>query len=275
MKWNLTVVDSGSEPPLELDDLEHQCPGVPVSLVREKRPGLTRARLRGIKEASGELLVFVDDDNVLAPEYLFEVRRIADAYPLMGVFGPGKVVPEFEREPVPELAPLLPCLVIRDVAEATWSNVFGDSAAPYGAGMVVTRRVADAYVKFAEEKEGAMGLDRSGNNLMGGGDVLFSFVAVDLAMGKGLFPSLKLTHLISANRVDPKYLVDLAYGNGMSEALMEQVTGHRFPRPGFLWRLLDYGKLIRRGLWTAARARMRQHRGYRAKVRELGQEGFQ
>ena len=35
-----------------------------------ERLGLTPARLRGIRESRGELLVFVDDDNVLERDYL-------------------------------------------------------------------------------------------------------------------------------------------------------------------------------------------------------------
>ena len=38
--------------------------------VREDELGLTPARLRGVAEAVAELLVFVDDDNILDPDYL-------------------------------------------------------------------------------------------------------------------------------------------------------------------------------------------------------------
>ena len=43
----------------------------------ENEPGLTAARVRGINESEGELLVFVDDDNLLADDYLERAVEIA------------------------------------------------------------------------------------------------------------------------------------------------------------------------------------------------------
>ena len=67
-RWDLLVIDNACDEPLapRLDLAWH--PG--ARLVREDTLGLTPARLRGIQEATGPLLVFVDDDNVLDTDYL-------------------------------------------------------------------------------------------------------------------------------------------------------------------------------------------------------------
>ena len=65
-------------------------------VVREERVGLTNARLRGFAETSGEVIVLVDDDNVLAPDYLEQVVRIAREYPFFGTWS-GAL--ELELEP--------------------------------------------------------------------------------------------------------------------------------------------------------------------------------
>ena len=61
--WELLLIDNASEKILstEIDLSWH-----PNSRhIREEQLGLTPARLRGIKESVGEILIFVDDDNVL------------------------------------------------------------------------------------------------------------------------------------------------------------------------------------------------------------------
>jgi hypothetical protein len=55
-----------------------------------------------MKESSGELAVFVDDDNVLAPDFLEQARVISARYPHLGVFGAGNLEPEFEVQPSAE-----------------------------------------------------------------------------------------------------------------------------------------------------------------------------
>src|SRR5688572_6616303 len=67
-EWELVVVDNCSDKPLaESIDLSwHRY----ARLIREETLGLTPARLRGIREAAGDLLVFVDDDNILDVDFL-------------------------------------------------------------------------------------------------------------------------------------------------------------------------------------------------------------
>src|SRR5690348_1101571 len=68
--WEYLLIDNASAERLaEKIDLSWH---PKARLVREEKLGLTPARLRGIREATGEMLVFVDDDNVLDPDYLKE-----------------------------------------------------------------------------------------------------------------------------------------------------------------------------------------------------------
>ncbi len=85
-------------------------------VVREESLGLTFARLRGFAEARGELIVMVDDDNVLAPDYLATAARIAEEQPPLGAFG-GKCLPEFEVEPPDWIEDVRKALGLRDRGE--------------------------------------------------------------------------------------------------------------------------------------------------------------
>src|SRR5215471_17206377 len=64
-RWELLVIDNASDPPISagIDLSWHPL----ARIVREEALGLTQARLRGYREAGAGVLVFVDDDNVLAP----------------------------------------------------------------------------------------------------------------------------------------------------------------------------------------------------------------
>src|ERR1700756_4229555 len=77
-EWELLVIDNASRP----------AAAALVSLawhfnarhIREEVLGLTPARLRGIQEAQGQLLVFVDDDILLDPDYLTNAVGIYEEY---------------------------------------------------------------------------------------------------------------------------------------------------------------------------------------------------
>ena len=58
-----------------------------VRVVREDKLGLTHARVRGFQEAQGEIVVMVDDDNVLKPDYLERAIKILEKYPQLGAVG--------------------------------------------------------------------------------------------------------------------------------------------------------------------------------------------
>ena len=45
-------------------------PDFPGRYILETKQGLSHARNRGIKEAKGDILVFLDDDSMVAPDYL-------------------------------------------------------------------------------------------------------------------------------------------------------------------------------------------------------------
>src|SRR5580692_10629321 len=80
--WELLLVDNASKEPLagRFDLSWHPN----ARHVREEKTGLTHARLHGIAEAKGNLLVFVDDDNVLRADYLEASLKIAADYPKLG-----------------------------------------------------------------------------------------------------------------------------------------------------------------------------------------------
>jgi glycosyltransferase involved in cell wall biosynthesis len=217
-KWELVVVDNASSNKLaEAWDLSWHSR---ARLVREENLGLTPARLRGITEGSGELLVFLDDDNVPASDFLEQADIISHQHPYLGAFGAGNLEPEFEVQPPPEIRSRAQRLGLRSVSVARWSNNARDfESIPWGAGLCVNRQVANAYRQVAGSLDTIFPLDRRGTNLFSGGDDVFSWVAVLLGYGFGIFPQLRVTHLIAAGRVDPGYFLRLIHESAFSASL--------------------------------------------------------
>jgi glycosyltransferase involved in cell wall biosynthesis len=229
--------------------------------IREDEPGLTPARLRGIKEATGRLLIFVDDDNVLAASFLATARSIASEHPYLGVFGAGILEPEFEQEPAPELAPQLWRLALRRVPAVRWSNNTEDfDSLPWGAGLCVKRCVAEIYPTLLGRLNITSLLGRRGTQLFCGEDDVFSWASVLAGQGFGVFPELRVTHLISAGRLTQAYFLrlirDHAFSHGVLAYLRTGIQRPRMSRLGYARLLLQgirQGRFPMKCQWMASR----------------------
>ena len=217
-QWELVVVDNRSSPPVagRFDLSWHPN----ARIVREEKQGLTPARLRGLDEAGGELIVLVDDDNVLEPDYLQTAVMVARERPYLGSWS-GQCLPEFESEPPAWTRRYWGALCIREFESEVWSNLprLPDTM-PDGAGLCLRREVAERYLELHRSGQRAFQLDRSGDSLVSGGDNDLAACACDVGLGVGLIPQLKLRHLISADRVSESYLKRLVEGIVVSSVVL-------------------------------------------------------
>lgn len=226
-KWELIVIDNASTYPVAPDFSGHPS----ARFIREEKLGLAHARLRGIMEARGELLVFVDDDNILSPDYLEQAAQIGIEWPILGVWGAGIITPEFEIQPGRHLQNYLDMLALRNVIEPRWTNIIPCvGARPWGAGLCARANVALAYKGHFEQSVINIG-DRTGAALSSGGDIEFSFMSCNMGFGVGIFPNLTLIHLIPKDRLNDDYFVRLAEGTGTSAALLEYKWQNIIPAP--------------------------------------------
>lgn len=229
-QWELLLVDNGSTEPLaDTVDLSWHPHG---RHFREEELGLTPARLRGIREAVGELLIFVDDDNVLAPGYLASASSLHAAFPQLGAFGAGIITAEFETQPDHDLAPYLKMLALREEKKPAWSNFVNyNSSSPWGAGLCLLRAVGVAYHEALGSDVLRRSLDRRGKELLSCGDLDLALFACKVGLGTGVFPELALLHLIPSRRLKRQYLVELASGNVISHVILSRLWGYENPPP--------------------------------------------
>jgi len=216
-RWEYLLIDNASADPLEarIDLSWHPH----ARHIREEKLGLTHARLRGIREAQGDVLVFVDDDNVLDVDYLEQVIEVSSKHSMIGAWC-GQRRAAFEQQPPAWTKRHWSHLALHEFQEDIWSNQL-DAAMPNGAGLCVRRRVAAYYADLHSTGKRAFVMDRSGDSLVSGGDVDLASCACDIGLGVGLFAALKLQHLIPSNRLTEEYLLRLAEGIGYSGVILD------------------------------------------------------
>jgi glycosyltransferase involved in cell wall biosynthesis len=258
-EWEFILIDNLSDTVLSMElDLSWH-PNVRV--IREEKLGLTPARLRGIRESRGSLLVFVDDDNVLDDNYLEEALRVAEERPFLGSWS-GQCRPEFQEKPPEWTRRYWGNLVIREFHTDRWSNLPRlAETMPCGAGLCVRREVADFYLRLHDNGQRAFQFDRTGDSLVSGGDNDLAACACDIGLGIGLATSLKLTHLIPPERLTVGYLSRLAKGIHFSTVVLDKARGIPVQKRSFRRKLLDFLRTIKlpRPIRLVQRAALQGH----------------
>ena len=230
-QWECLLVNNDST---EFPDHRFFADYAPASLALIEEPalGLTAARQRGLRAAQGTLAVLVDDDNVLAPDYLEQVLALFARQPRVGLAG-GKSIPEFACPPADWVREFLPLLALRDLGPeelissglrpvGSNHNTY-PAFAPIGAGMALRRAAWCAWLERMSDSSLTLS-DRRGGELSSSGDNDLVLCAMRAGWEVGYFPSLSLTHLIPASRLEADYLSRL--NRGIQKSWMQVLAQH-------------------------------------------------
>lgn len=215
---------------------------LPLRRVREPVQGLTPARLRGVTETDGEWIAFVDDDCLLAEDWVEQAARFAAEHPACGAFG-GRVVPEWETEPPPYV-------LAHRYAYAAKEHGDTPHRRPWlaGAGMVV-RRAALTACGWTDRQHLQ---DRVGGRLVSGGDVE---IGMRIAAGHEVWyvPQCTLRHVIPARRMTRPYLRRITRGLGASRHHAAALAWTRSYPAWLLWSLAGSLGFLAMGVRRALR----------------------
>ncbi|RYD45406.1 MAG: glycosyltransferase family 2 protein [Verrucomicrobiaceae bacterium] len=177
---------------------------IPLRIVKEAVPGLSPARIRGLKTANFEYAVFCDDDNWLAPDYASRAFGVMDRNPGIGILGGSShAVSDVE---LPDWFDG----VKEDYAVGLQSSGgAGDVSGRgylWGAGMVFRRSVLESIIG-----KGITSVlsDRKGKELSSGGDSEICKWYLMLGYSLWYDPALKYTHFLERSRLTRDYYAKL------------------------------------------------------------------
>jgi len=207
------IVDNNSRPALSENELVRAFlqKHATAKLILETQPGLTSARIAGAKRAGSEWLVFFDDDNEPAADYLEKAASVIADHPEAGIMGPGNISVEFTG-PVSAFAVSHRDLFQeRVMTETVFDNVrWGQTAYPYGTGMVVRKLIMEKYINLVAAGKYTM-TDRVGKSLISGGDMQILLTGIKMGYFGGSSHELKLNHLIKQEKTRYKKMLQLVF----------------------------------------------------------------
>jgi len=96
-RWELVVVDNGSTDGTDVL-LMSAAATLPLVVIEEQQRGKSRALNKAMSQASGEILLFADDDVVADRQWLTALYRAAVEYPHANVFG-GRILVDYRDIP--------------------------------------------------------------------------------------------------------------------------------------------------------------------------------
>lgn len=187
-------------------------PDVNFRYFLETQQGLSYARNRGIREAQGDILVFLDDDSFVEPDYIQNLQQQMDTHPDAMAYG-GKISPLFESGEAPKWLSKWTYSWVSAIDMGNEVILFEGKKYPIGANMGFRRACIEQIGDFNTQ------LGRTKKNLMGGEEKDIFNRAHDKGFKIYYFPNIQVQHVIPPARTTKDYIVRMGHGVGMSEQL--------------------------------------------------------
>ena len=217
-RWELLVVDNGST-----DDtpgtIERFAGRLPIRRLVEPELGLSNARNRALSDAAGELLLWTDDDVLVAEDWLTAFVDAARRWPSAGYFG-GPIVPWYENEPPAWYRAhesFLETVIAEthDLGSVERALAVGES--PWGANMAF-RRSAYRSLKFEAR------LGRRGNERTDSEDNAYCRALRSAGVEGVWVPTATVKHVVGTERLTLSFVWHTFVGRGVTDVRLNPGT---------------------------------------------------
>jgi glycosyltransferase involved in cell wall biosynthesis len=201
------------------DNTENECkrflsdfPQVDFRYFMEKNQGLSFARNRGIKEAIGEILIYVDDDATVSKNYLQTYADFFKQNPQVMAAG-GAIFPVYEKEEPKWFSHYIKILITCYFYEGDRVKKMKSGQFPKGGNAAYRKIVFDTIGLFNVD------LGRKGKSLIGAEEKDIFDRMLKLKMEFYYLPNAILYHIIPPSKLTKEYFNNITYSIGKSERL--------------------------------------------------------
>ncbi|MBD2464445.1 glycosyltransferase family 2 protein [Oscillatoria sp. FACHB-1407] len=226
--WEILIVDNNSNDDTAQVIADYQANwNYPFALryCFEPEQGAAFARQRAVREAQGDLIGFLDDDNLPAPDWLTAAHTFAIEHPEAGAFS-GQIHGEFEVEPPENFRKIQPYLAIRGHGSAPRLFSPPDLRLPPAACLIVRKQVWLDSVPARQILTG-----KRPGVLVQGEDYEPLLYIYKAGWEIWYTPTLHTYHQIPKWRFERDYLLAVARGNGLATCQLRMILAQPWEKP--------------------------------------------
>lgn len=209
---------------------QQENPQIPLHYIVEYNQGISHARNRGVTSSKGEIIVFIDDDETVEPNFLKEINQFFSQYPDAGISS-GPVIPVYKTKQPKWLSHFTMRLVTGAYDKGKQIKILSPKDYP-GTGHACFRK--ELFLKYGAFD---ISLGRKGNSLMGAEDKDFFLRLMNGGEKCYYLPAAKIYHHIPDSKLTEEHFKKLTYAIGISERIRTLHLG----KSAFYKRLLMEG----------------------------------
>lgn len=215
--WEVVIVDNNSSDRTH-DVAEGFCEKYPgrFRYVFEPEPGKSHALNRGIREAAGNVLAFMDDDVCVKPDWLQKLTDGLSSSEWVGVGG--RVLPE-QSHSMPNWIPKQDRYALAPLALFDLGSEPGPlTESPFGTNMAFKREMFAKYGDFRTD------LGPQPGNEIRGEDTEFGLRLLRAGEQLRYEPSAVVYHAVPAGRLQKRYFLTWWFDKARSEIRVARAT---------------------------------------------------
>ncbi|MBU7582201.1 MAG: hormogonium polysaccharide biosynthesis glycosyltransferase HpsE [Nostoc sp. TH1S01] len=228
IKWEIIIIDNNSFDSTANVFIDYQklySKNCCLKYFLETEQGIAFARARGVKEARGQFIAFLDDDNLPETDWVLRSYQFGREYPQAGAWS-GQIHGKFEVEPPENFARIQAFLAVREDGQEAYIFDAYNLRLPPGAALVVRKQ---AWLESVPQQLIFKG--RLGKLMLSGDDTEVLLYMHKAGWQIWYNPTMHVYHQIPHWRFEKSYLLNLARGCGLCIFQLRLINAKNWEKP--------------------------------------------